>query len=88
MHRATAAPEEGKEALEYVLVTLGLATRTPLNTFKPITSHTELDPLLAELGSVSSAGILGLEVVWTPADPGDSMTETDLITTYPDLRSL
>jgi uncharacterized membrane protein len=27
-------------------------------------------------------------VVWTPADPNDSMTETDVMTTYPDLRSL
>jgi uncharacterized membrane protein len=27
-------------------------------------------------------------VVWTPADPDDSMTETDVMTTYPELRSL
>jgi uncharacterized membrane protein len=26
--------------------------------------------------------------VWTPADPDDSMTETDVMTTYPDLRGL
>jgi uncharacterized membrane protein len=26
--------------------------------------------------------------VWTPADPEDSFTETDLMTTYPELRSL
>jgi uncharacterized membrane protein len=26
--------------------------------------------------------------VWTPADADDSMTETDVMTTYPDLRSL
>jgi uncharacterized membrane protein len=88
MHRASETPQEGKEALEYVLVTLGVATRTQLKEFKPIASHTELDPLLAELGSVPSTGLLGLEVVWTPADPEDSMTETDLMTMYPDLRSL
>jgi uncharacterized membrane protein len=26
--------------------------------------------------------------VWTPADPDDSLTETDLMTTYPEMRSL
>ena len=44
--------------------------------------------LLGELGGVSPDAILGIEVVWTPADPNDSMTETDVMTTYPDLRSL
>ena len=32
--------------------------------------------------------LLGLEVIWTPADPEDSLTETDLMTTYPELRSI
>ncbi len=51
-------------------------------------SPEDLRPLLSELGGVSPDGILGLEVIWTPADPNDSMTETDVMTTYPDLRSL
>ena len=44
--------------------------------------------LLSELGGVPPDAILGLEVIWTPADPNDSMTETDVMTTYPELRSL
>ena len=44
--------------------------------------------VLTELGGIAPNGILGLEVVWTPADPNDSMTETDVMTTYPDLRSV
>ena len=43
---------------------------------------------LTELGGVSQTGLLGLEVIWTPADANDSMTETDVMTTYPELRSL
>jgi uncharacterized membrane protein len=88
LKRAEEAAEEGREALEMVLVTLIVATRTPLSTFRTITSHEELEATLSELGGVAPTGLLGMEVVWTPADPNDSMTETDVMTTYPDLRSL
>jgi uncharacterized membrane protein len=86
--RSEAPAEEGKEALELVVVTLVAATRTPLDKFKPVGTVAELDALLSELGGVSPQGLLGLEVVWTPADANDSMTETDVMTTYPELRSL
>jgi uncharacterized membrane protein len=88
VNRAQESAIEGAEALEIVLVTMIVATRTPLSAFKTIGSHQELETLLSELGGVAPGGLLGLEVVWTPADPDDSMTETDLMTTYPELRSL
>jgi uncharacterized membrane protein len=86
--RSNAPAEEGKEALELVVVTLLAATRTPLEHFETLSSHEQLKGLLSELGGVSPDGLLGLEVVWTPADANDSMTETDVMTTYPELRSL
>jgi len=86
--RSDAPAEEGKEALEMVVVTLVAATRTPLERFRPVSTADELAALLTELGGVPSSGLLGLEVVWTPADANDSMTETDVMTTYPELRSL
>jgi uncharacterized membrane protein len=88
LNRAQDVAIEGKEALELVLVTLIVATRTPLASFKTVTSHEEVEALLSELGGVAPSGLLGLEVVWTPADPDDSLTETDVMTTYPELRSL
>ncbi len=88
VRRSEAAAEEGKEALEFVLVTVIVATRTPLGKWKVIDDHADVDLVLGQLGTVSAAGLLGLEVVWTPADPNDSLTETDLLTTYPDLRSV
>jgi len=88
VRRSEATAEEGKEALEYVVVTLIVATRTPMASWKEVSDRADLDLTLGQLGGVSSTGILGLEVVWTPADPNDSMTETDLMTTYPELRSL
>jgi uncharacterized membrane protein len=87
VRHATEAAEEGKEALEYVVVTLVVATRTPVANFKTASDRAQLESLLAQLGSATPSGLLGLEVIWTPADPNDSMTETDLMTTYPDLRS-
>jgi uncharacterized membrane protein len=86
--RSEAPAEEGKEALELVVVTVLAATRTPLQAFGGSITADNLPALLSELGGVSPDAILGLEVVWTPADPNDSMTETDVMTTYPDLRSL
>jgi uncharacterized membrane protein len=79
---------EGAEALELVVVTIIVATRTPLGAFKSVSSHHDVEAMLAELGGATPGSLLGLEVVWTPADPDDSMTETDLMTTYPELRSL
>lgn len=87
VRQATETPEEGREALEYVVVTLVVATRTAVPNFKTASDRAQLETLLAQLGSASPGGLLGLEVIWTPADPNDSMTETDLMTTYPDLRS-
>ena len=88
LRRSDAAAEEGREALEYIVVTVVVATRAPLGDWKNLSEPAEVAAVLGQLGGVSPAGMLGLEVIWTPADPRDSMTETDLMTTYPDLRSL
>jgi uncharacterized membrane protein len=88
VNTSTAAAEEGKEALELVVVTVVAATRTPLGNFKAVASLEDLEAVLHELGGISSDGLLGLEVIWTPADANDSLTEMDVMTTYPDLRGL
>jgi uncharacterized membrane protein len=79
---------EGAEVLEYVVVTVVLATRQAVLDVKELTDQGELKQVLAGLGSVPADALLGMEVVWTPADSQDSLTSTDLLTTYPDLRSL
>jgi uncharacterized membrane protein len=86
--RSDAPAEEGKEALELVVITLVASTRTPLDRFRAAGTVDELAALLSDLGGVAPNGLLGLEVIWTPADANDSMTETDVMTTYPELRSL
>lgn len=88
LRRSDEAKTQSQDVLEYIVVTLIVATRQPLGSWKAITEHQQLEEVLTALGSVSPGEILGLEVVWTPADPDDAMTETDLLTTYPDLRGL
>jgi uncharacterized membrane protein len=88
VRRSDAASAVGSEALEYIVVTVLVATRQPLGGLQKLDGRQGLDGVLAELGSVAASNLLGLEVVWTPADPEDSLTATDLMTTYPELRSL
>ena len=79
---------EGAEVLEYIVVTVIVATRQPVGTWKTVTDHTQIEPVLTALGGVGPRELLGLEVIWTPADPTDSMTQIDLLTSYPDLKSI
>lgn len=84
-----AAAVTGPEALEYIVVTVIVATRQPIAGWKTeLRERSDLDGLLGQLGGVSPSGLLGLEVVWTPADPDDSLTETDVLTTYHAMRSI
>jgi uncharacterized membrane protein len=88
VRRSDAAAAVGSEALEYIVVTVLVATRQPLGGLQKLEDRQGLDGVLGELGAVAAGNLLGLEVVWTPADAEDSLTETDLLTTYPELRSL
>jgi uncharacterized membrane protein len=88
VRRSDAPVEEGAEVLEYVVVTVVIAARQPVIEAKSLTDQDELRGVLAAMGAVPQDALLGLEVIWTPADGQDSLTSSDLMTTYPDLRSL
>ncbi len=91
VHKSDVVAKESSEALEYVVVTLVLATREPLRDLPSITEMTErdqMDAVLGQLGGVPHDSLLGLEVIWTPADAEDSLTQMDLMTAYPQMRSL
>jgi uncharacterized membrane protein len=88
VRRSDTAVAEGPEVLEYVVVTLILASRRPVLEAKDLADQEQLRQVLGELGGVPPDALLGLEVIWTPADPQDSLTSSDLLTSYPDLRSL
>jgi uncharacterized membrane protein len=88
VRRSEAAATVGREALEFLVVTLLVATRQPLDGMKKVEDRTALEGVLSQLGGVPASALLGLEVIWTPADPEDSLTETDLMTAYPEMRSV
>ncbi len=88
VRHSEAAATVGGEALEFLVITLLVATRVSLDGMKKVEDRSALLGILTELGGVPSSALLGLEVIWTPADPEDSLTETDLMTTYPELRSM
>jgi uncharacterized membrane protein len=88
VRRSEAAETVGREALEFLVITILVATRAPIDRMTKIEERSALEGVLSELGGVPASALLGLEVVWTPADPEDSLTETDLMTTYPELRSM
>lgn len=88
VRRSEAAETVGREALEFLVITILVATRAPMDRMTKIEERSALEGVLSELGGVPASALLGLEVIWTPADPEDSLTETDLMTTYPELRSM
>jgi uncharacterized membrane protein len=87
VRRSETAETESDDALEYLVVTIVVASRRPILQVKEVADPTQLQALLGELGGVPPDALLGLEVIWTPADPKDSLTKDDLVTTYPELRS-
>jgi uncharacterized membrane protein len=87
VRRSDSADAQSNEALEYLVITLIVASRRPIVATTEVSDPSELQALLGELGAVPGDALLGLEVIWTPADPEDALTRDDLITTYPELRS-
>ncbi|HXU82095.1 MAG TPA: DUF1517 domain-containing protein [Polyangia bacterium] len=85
--KSEAAATESNDALEYLVITIVVATRRPVIQAKEIADPAQLQGLLGELGAVPPTALLGLEVIWTPADPSDALSKDDLVTTYPELRS-
>jgi uncharacterized membrane protein len=88
VRRSEAAAATSDEALEYLVITLIVASRRPIVQTTEVSDPSALQGLLGELGGVPGDALLGLEVIWTPADPEDALTKDDLISTYPELRSL
>jgi len=88
VRRSDAAASVGSEALEFLVVTILVATRQALGGLDKLEDRGGLESVLSQLGSVPASALLGIEVVWTPADADDSLTETDLMTTYPEMRSM
>jgi uncharacterized membrane protein len=76
------------EVGQYLVVTLIVATGYPELTEYRTPSLNDMEDTLQRLGTLLAADILGLEVIWSPENPDDAMTEDELLTEYPELSGL
>lgn len=88
LQRSAEPATRSEEVLEYIVVTLIVATRSPLPMGSEVTSLQAAEDVLAGLGGLPPGELLGLEVIWTPADADDALTTADLLTGYPNLGSV
>lgn len=83
--QATTVNLNGAEPGEYLLVTLLVATTTPVQ-LPLIQTLTDVKNTLTTLGSVGSDALLALEILWAPQADGDTLTREELVTANPLLR--
>lgn len=78
--------QDGEEIGDYIVVTLIVATTRTV--FQPLSAMNadELKKLLITLGSLSARELLAVEVLWTPQNTTDVLTEDDLLVGYPELK--
>ncbi len=72
---------------DFIAVTLLVASRGRI-PLKSVTSAEELREALRILGSVPSAELLALEVIWQPEGQGEVLSTEELLTAYPQLQHL
>lgn len=77
----------GTEPGEYLLVTLLVATTTPVK-LPVIQTLTDVKNSLTTLGSIGADDLLALEIIWFPQADGDTLTREELVTANPLLQPL
>ncbi|XP_002987670.2 uncharacterized protein LOC9651808 [Selaginella moellendorffii] len=72
---------------EYIVVTVLVAVQGS-HKLPTVNSNTDLKAALSKLGSIPVQQLLAVEVLWTPQDENDALTENELLRDYPLLRPL
>jgi uncharacterized membrane protein len=76
------------EVGQYLVVTLIVATGYPEFTEFQTPSLKDMEDTLQRLGTLLAADLLALEVIWSPENPDDALTEDELLVEYPELSGL
>ncbi|MBI3325387.1 MAG: DUF1517 domain-containing protein [Nitrospinae bacterium] len=86
------APLQGSarpdEVGRYLVVTLLVATSYSELTTSRTPTVQELEGTVQRLGTLLASDLLGVEVIWSPENPDDSLTEDELLAEYPELSGL
>jgi uncharacterized membrane protein len=87
VRRQSAAQESApaQEVGQYLVVTLIVATGYPEFTALQTPSIKDLEATLQRLGTLLTSDLLAVEILWSPENPDDTLTEDELITEYPEL---
>jgi uncharacterized membrane protein len=80
-----ARPEEG-EGL--VVITLIAAARGHLLDFHDLADAEQVRRCLESLGNLTSAALIAVEIVWSPAAENDRMSSAELERLYPDVQKI
>jgi uncharacterized membrane protein len=76
------------EVGQYLVVTLIVATGFPAFTANQTPSPKDIENTLQRLSTLLTSDLLAFEVIWSPENPDDSLTEDELIAEYPELSAL
>ena len=89
--RSTTAVKTGKDEdggiNEYILVTIIAACDGGLK-LPAVTDSAELRTALKRVGAIRADALQAVEVIWTPQEEGDTLTEEELLADYPTLNVL
>ena len=80
-------PGESDSTNECIVITILVATKKDLKLKNSSNSELITDALRI-LGSISSNDLIALEVIWQPEGEGETLTEEELITQYPNLKHI
>lgn len=72
---------------EYIVITIIVAAEG-VHKLPVINGSTDLKTALQKLGSIPSSKTLAVEVLWTPQNENDTLSERELLEDYPLLRPL
>ncbi|KAJ3697772.1 hypothetical protein LUZ61_001477 [Rhynchospora tenuis] len=72
---------------EYIVITI-LVAAEGVHKLPVINSSSDLKIALQKLGSIPSSKLMAVEVLWTPQNEGDTLSERELLEDYPLLRPL
>jgi uncharacterized membrane protein len=86
-HQALKISEDSDPG-SYIIVTLLVGTEHDKPLFDKVQTSEGLKTALQNLGAVSIADLLILELLWNPQDSKESLTYDEMLVAYPELRAI
>ncbi|KAF5746965.1 hypothetical protein HS088_TW06G01142 [Tripterygium wilfordii] len=85
--QSTASQRASGFSNEYIVITI-LVAAEGVHKLPTVNGSGDLKEALQKLGSIPSSKILAVEVLWTPQNENDTLSERELLEDYPLLRPL